>query len=188
MCGIYLELISIVKCSSIEGLYHSLFIHSNIPGQLGCFRFGALTENNIWIFLSMYLSVHSTFLSFLFLNLGIKVLEYVSWSFSSAAQSCPTLCDPMDCSTPGFPVYHQLVQTHIHLVHSTRFIKLFESDRSPISSVWEFFLHQSLLTLSIIRLLNFYLSDGCVVVSRGFNLHFPDYWWDWTSFHVMFGH
>ena len=27
---------------------------------------------------------------------------------SSVAQSCPTLCDPMDCSTPGFPVHHQL--------------------------------------------------------------------------------
>jgi len=33
------------------------------------------------------------------------------------AQSCPTLCDPMDCSTPGFPVYHhfpELAQTHVH--------------------------------------------------------------------------
>ena len=28
--------------------------------------------------------------------------------FSSVAQSCPTLCEPMDCSTPGFPVHHQL--------------------------------------------------------------------------------
>ena len=28
--------------------------------------------------------------------------------FSSAAQSCPTLCDPMTCSTPGLPIYHQL--------------------------------------------------------------------------------
>ena len=28
--------------------------------------------------------------------------------FSSVAQSCPTLCDPMDCSTPGFPVHHEL--------------------------------------------------------------------------------
>ena len=28
--------------------------------------------------------------------------------FSSVAQSSPTLCDPMDCSTPGFPVHHQL--------------------------------------------------------------------------------
>ena len=36
--------------------------------------------------------------------------------FSSVAQSCPTLCDPMDCSKPGFPVHHQLpelTQTHI---------------------------------------------------------------------------
>ena len=39
--------------------------------------------------------------------------------FSSVAQSCPTLCDPMDCSTPGFPVHHQLLeraQTHVHRV------------------------------------------------------------------------
>ena len=39
--------------------------------------------------------------------------------FSSVTQSCPTVCDPMDCSTPGFPVHHQLpelVQTHVHWV------------------------------------------------------------------------
>ena len=30
--------------------------------------------------------------------------------FSSVAQSCLTLCDPMDCSTPGFPVHHQLLE------------------------------------------------------------------------------
>ena len=32
----------------------------------------------------------------------------LSVQFSSVAQSCPTLYDPMDCSTPGFPVHHQL--------------------------------------------------------------------------------
>ena len=39
--------------------------------------------------------------------------------FSSVARSCPTLCDPMDCSTPGLPVHHQLpefTQTHVHWV------------------------------------------------------------------------
>ena len=39
--------------------------------------------------------------------------------FSSVVQSCPTLRDPMDCSTPGFPVHYQLlelVQTHVHWV------------------------------------------------------------------------
>ena len=43
-----------------------------------------------------------------------------SWSqFSSVAQSCLTLCNPMDCSTPGLPVHHQLpdtTQTHLHQV------------------------------------------------------------------------
>ena len=38
---------------------------------------------------------------------------------SSVAQSCPTLCNPIDCSVPGFPVPHQLpepTQTHVHHV------------------------------------------------------------------------
>ena len=42
-----------------------------------------------------------------------------AFQFSSVAQLCPTLCDPMDCSTPGFPVHHQLLelaQTHVHRV------------------------------------------------------------------------
>ena len=46
--------------------------------------------------------------------------EYTSFSsvqFSSLAQYCPIPCNPMDCSMPGFPVYHQLpelAQTHVH--------------------------------------------------------------------------
>ena len=39
--------------------------------------------------------------------------------FSSVTQSCPTLCDPMNCSTPGLPVHHHLpefTQTHVHQV------------------------------------------------------------------------
>ena len=42
-----------------------------------------------------------------------------SVQFSSVAQSCPTLWDPMDRSTPGLPVHHQLpefTQTHVHRV------------------------------------------------------------------------
>ena len=45
--------------------------------------------------------------------------NFCSSQFSSVAQSCPTLCDPMDCSKPGFPVHHQLpefIQTHVHRV------------------------------------------------------------------------
>ena len=42
-----------------------------------------------------------------------------SVQFSSVAQLCLTVCDPMDCSTPGLPVHHQLLeltQTHVHWV------------------------------------------------------------------------
>ena len=55
----------------------------------------------------------------------VKKIDHLFWKhlsvqFSSVTQSCPTLCDPMDCSTPGFPVYHQLpelAQTHVHRVN-----------------------------------------------------------------------
>ena len=61
-----------------------------------------------------------------FIFLGSKITEDsdcsleikgASGEFSSVAQSYLTLCDPMDCSTPGFPVHHQLsefTQTHVH--------------------------------------------------------------------------
>ena len=42
-----------------------------------------------------------------------------SVQFGSVTQLCPILCNPMDCSTPGFPVHHQLQelgQTHVHRV------------------------------------------------------------------------
>ena len=46
-------------------------------------------------------------------------LTSCSVQFSSVAQSCPNLLDPVDCSTPGLPVHHQLLelaQTHVHRV------------------------------------------------------------------------
>ena len=46
-------------------------------------------------------------------------MKIQSVQFSLVSQSCPTLCNPMDCSTPGFPVHHQLpesTQTHVHQV------------------------------------------------------------------------
>ena len=47
--------------------------------------------------------------SFLVLNVSVQ--------FSSVTQSCPTLCDPMNCSTPGLPVHHQLSEFTQTLVH-----------------------------------------------------------------------
>ena len=48
-----------------------------------------------------------------------KSHSFISVQFSSVVQSCPTLCDPMDSSTPGFPVHHQLLELaeiHVHPV------------------------------------------------------------------------
>ena len=47
------------------------------------------------------------------------IYKFVNYPFSSVAQLYPTLCDPMDCSTPDFPVHHQLLeftQAHVHWV------------------------------------------------------------------------
>ena len=44
---------------------------------------------------------------------------FLKCQFSSVTQSCPTLCDPMDYSMPGLPVYHQFLefaQSHVHWV------------------------------------------------------------------------
>ena len=49
----------------------------------------------------------------------VPELRLLSVQFSSVPQSCPTLCNPMDYSTPGLPVHHQLpefTQTHVHWV------------------------------------------------------------------------
>ena len=69
------------------------------------------------------------FLQGILLSLGISIFEghisestiliviYSTLQFSLVAQLCPILCSPMDCSTPGFPVHHQLpglAQTQVH--------------------------------------------------------------------------
>ena len=55
------------------------------------------------------------------LNVSKQILKTIirSDQIRSVAQSCPTLCDPMNRSTPGLPVHHQLpefTQTHVHRV------------------------------------------------------------------------
>ena len=50
---------------------------------------------------------------------SLKIYSFLSIQFSSVAQSCPTPCNPIDHSTPGLPVHHQLLeftQTHVHWV------------------------------------------------------------------------
>ena len=70
---------------------------------------------------------------------------FSSVQFSSVTQSCPTLCDSMDCSTPGFPVHHQfpeLIQIHAHWVGDA--IQPSHPLSSPSSPAFSLSLHQGL--------------------------------------------
>ena len=84
---------------------------------------------------------------------------YLQIQFSSFAQSCPNLCNPMDCSTPGFPVHHQLpelAQTHVHQV--TDAIQPSHPLLSPSPPTFDLSQHQSL------------------PVSQFFHIRWPKYW------------
>ena len=59
------------------------------------------------------------FANLFFFKSHLIIWTSIALQFSSVTQLCPTLCDPMDCSTPGLPVHHQLpesTQTHVHWV------------------------------------------------------------------------
>ena len=68
--------------------------------------------------LTQFIHFRNTLLAVVYAGLCSRWLRCIS-QFSLAPQSCPTLCDPMDYSTPSFPVHHQLLepaQTHVHRV------------------------------------------------------------------------
>ena len=71
--------------------------------------------------------------------------RHMLYTLTSVAQLCPTLCDPIDCSMPGFPVHHQLLelaQTHVHRVSDA-----IQSSRpllSPSPPVFNLSQHQGL--------------------------------------------
>ena len=80
-------------------------------------------------------------------------------AFSSVAQSCLTLCDPMDCSTPGFPVHHQLPSL----------LKLM-SIKSVMSSYHLFLCHPLLLPPSICPSIRVFSNESAL------HIRWPKYW------------
>ena len=105
---------------------------------------------DIWIFPPVF-CYHLKFLwTFLLCGnsqrslLGL-VIHRTQHQFSSVTQSCLTLCNPMDCSTPGFPVHHQfleLAQTHVHQVGDA--IQPSHPLLSPSPPAFNLFQHQGL--------------------------------------------
>ena len=67
------------------------------------------------------------------------LLQPSSVQFSSVAQSYLTLCDPMDCSMPGFPVHHQLLESLLKLMSIKSVMSTISSSVAPFSSCLQSF-------------------------------------------------
>ena len=102
--------------------------------------------------------------------------------FSSVAQLCLTLCDPMDCSTPGFRVHHQLLeltQTHVHRVHPT-----ISSSVIPFSSHLQSFLASESFQMSQLIATggqSIRVSTSASVLPMNIQNWFPLGWTGWIS-------
>ena len=103
--------------------------------------------------------------------------------FSSVTQSCPTLWDPMDCSTPGLPVYHQppeLTQTHVHWIGDA--IQPSHPLSSP-SAAFNLSHHQVFSNESAlcIRCQSIRVSASASVLPMNIQDRFPLGWTSWIS-------
>ena len=94
-------------CGAVYGFFILFYWSVFILGPITC----CLDYHSIKILKSNWLTLPTFFFFFL------KCFQSVQ--FSSVTQSCPTVCNPVDCSIPGLPVDHQLpefTQTHVHWV------------------------------------------------------------------------
>ena len=98
--------------------YHPQALPPSTCPLMHCLQI-AVTFRDMWL-CELYLSPQMMAPHYHYLKLFYRdELPEIQMQFSPVAQLCPTLCDPMDCSTPGFPVHHQLpelAQTHVHQV------------------------------------------------------------------------
>ena len=101
-------------------------------------------------------------------DLWVNIKHNNIWiQFSSVAQSCPTLCDPRDCSTPGLPVHHQLLDSTQNVSTVGLWYTLFASSQSlppfffwdpelySLSLFWILFLEGCLFPLHLVIFLGF---------------------------------
>ena len=91
--------------------YHHIPIHHHLLPKILC-------QPTKWFLF------HKSYFTLFYSTCNSKTIIFKTWlkscfQFSSLAQSCPTLCDPINRSTPGLPVHHRLpefTQTHVHQV------------------------------------------------------------------------
>ena len=109
-CKVPVPVLFVVICH-IPGTTISFFYFD--PFCIVCFCWFSYVQSNDqhWVFTTFWAHSKALCMDYLISCLTIQ--------FSSVAHSCPTVCDPMNRSTPGLPVHHQLpefTQTHVHHV------------------------------------------------------------------------
>ena len=100
-----------------------------------------------WVYIySLKELLYQTFICKCFFLVSVLTVILMISSGEFVVQSCLTLCNPMDCSTPGLPVHHQLpefTQTHVHWVGDA--IQPSHPLSSPSPPAFNLSQHQSLL-------------------------------------------
>ena len=101
-------------------LGHPLLLLPLSSSQTGCLLMSSSSHQVAKVLeLQLQLNEYSGLISFRIDRFHFTLLLFGEFQFSSVAQSCLTLCNPMNRSTPGLPVHHQLLestQTHVHWV------------------------------------------------------------------------
>ena len=128
---------------SYKALFHCLKAGFRSKVRRGFFSIFFFLFKNSYTFISLFCLKES--LNAKPLRSHAVSLDFSSVQFSSVTQSCPTLCNTMDCSTPGFPVHHQLLElahTHVHQVGDA--IQPFHPLSSPSLFAFNLSQHQGL--------------------------------------------
>ena len=112
------------------------------------------------------------------------MILYISQSVISVAQLCPALCNPVDCSMPGFPVHHQLpelTQTHVHWVGDA--IQPSQPLSSPSPPAFNISQHQGLFkwVSSSHQVAKALVSASVSVLPMNIQDWFPLGWTGWIS-------
>ena len=127
-----------------------------------------LTINSLLLTRSLTDNINSWVTHILYVYIYIRIHTHTYTRFSSVAQSCLTLCNPMDCSMPSFPVHHQLLeptQTHVHWVGDA-----FQSSHplsSPSPPAFNLSQHQGLFFTNILSdSVGSLFVDGCFLFDK----------------------
>ena len=150
---------------SIPGLGRFPVVRNGNQLQYSCLENpmdrGAWWATTKW--LSTYNVIHTVYVYLT--TLSMQITNKIQ--FSSVAQMCPKLCNPMDYSTPGFPVHHQLpelTQTHVHWIGNA--IQPSHPLLSPSPPTFNLSQHQGLLkkvssSHQVTNILEFQLQHQC---------------------------